>query len=305
MALRGTLTHRKIRRLAALLHISPCFALGVAESLWHVTAEQAPTGAIGIMRDEDIAMEMFYDGEPEVLIEAMLAAGLLERSDGHRLIVHDWHIHSDDSIDNKLSRRGARYANGEMPRMRRMSKVERGIAKDKMRELEFPVDHESVRTNGHAMPDRATNSHNGALPEPEPEPVLKTNNNLTLSEDRAVDDVVDDKDKKLSAPKKALRKQQRAAVERLFTYYLKGTERNPKMYELTHARMEKGLSRLEDCQRKCNGDLVKAEKLMGLAIDALLASEFHSGNNDRQTKYNDWIAHLFKSTEKLEWWLAK
>jgi hypothetical protein len=54
MALRGTLTHRKIRTLTRILGISPCFALGIVEALWHVTAEQAPAGNIGRMSDADI-----------------------------------------------------------------------------------------------------------------------------------------------------------------------------------------------------------------------------------------------------------
>jgi hypothetical protein len=97
----------------------------------------------------------------------------------------------------------------------------------------------------------------------------------------------------------------RAAVTRLFTYYLEQTNRKPKMYSLTAGRMDKGLSRLEDCRLKCDGDLVKAEKLMGLVIDALVASDFHQGKNEQRKEYTDWTDHLFKSTEKLEWWLTR
>ena len=117
--------------------------------------------------------------------------------------------------------------------------------------------------------------------------------------------VLSAKDERLPPGKRAIRKQQRAAVRRLFNYYLNGTERNPKLYSLTLARMDKGLLRLKDCQQKCDGDLVKAEKVMLLAIDAMLASEYHSGKNEQHKEYTDWIDNLFKSTEKLEWWLAR
>ena len=69
--------------------------------------------------------------------------------------------------------------------------------------------------------------------------------------------------------------------------------------------MDKGLSRFKDCCVKCGGDPEKAEKLMGFAIDAMMASEFHQGKNEQRKQYTDWINHLFKSTEKLEWWLAR
>jgi hypothetical protein len=162
---------------------------------------------------------------------------------------------------------------------------------------------------------------------PPPEPVgngkvlpMKPNgsahgNELFPEDDAGQDDAADSSvptdeaalaklDAHLPPKRRELRKLQRAAVRRLFGYYLKGTEKNPKLYTLTRARMDKGLSRLEDCLRKCDGDLEKAERVMGVAIDRLLASEFHMGKNEQRKVYCDWIAHLFKSTEKLEWWLA-
>lgn len=149
MALRGTLTHRKTRRLAQALSIPPCFALGILESLWHVTGEQAADGAIGRMTDEDLAMEMFYDGDAQELVEALVTSGLVDRHPIHRLIVHDWHLHSDDATDNRLSRATKIYASGAFPRMTKLSKEERV--------------HTCARfsTAGHKMP----------LPEPVPVPV--------------------------------------------------------------------------------------------------------------------------------------
>jgi DNA-binding Lrp family transcriptional regulator len=94
-------------------------------------------------------------------------------------------------------------------------------------------------------------------------------------------------------------------VHRLFKYYIERTDRHPRLYELTDQRMKKGLARLADCQRKCNGDLGKAEQLMKLAIDGLCESDFHMGKNEQKKQYIDWNDHLFKSTEKLEWWLAR
>lgn len=99
-------------------------------------------------------------------------------------------------------------------------------------------------------------------------------------------------------------KTSRAAVRRLFSKYLDGTDRSPRMYTLTPKRMTCGLARLEDCRKMC-GDLEKAEAMMGLAIEAMLQSKFHMGDNDQKKQYTDWIDNLFKNTEKLEWWLAR
>lgn len=170
MALRGTLTHRKTRRLARLLGISPAFALGLAEALWHVTAEQAPNGAIGKMSDEDIAEEMFYDGDPAALVRALVTANFLDTDDEHRLIVHDWHLHSDDATDMKVARSGnPYYANGARARMRRLSREDR----DKLC-AQSATPREPVRTKCHTVrtvcAQSATKSHEKPLPEPEPEP---------------------------------------------------------------------------------------------------------------------------------------
>lgn len=166
MALRGTLTHRKTRRLAQVLGISWCFALGIQESLWHVTAEQAPTGAIGRLSNNDIAMEMFYDGDPDALVRALISSELLEEHAEVRLVVHDWHVHSDDATDNKLARSHQRYANGMLPRMRRLSKKERDTAYTHFGEMcgVVATQEHAVRTESHGAPPPEP------VPEPEPEP---------------------------------------------------------------------------------------------------------------------------------------
>jgi DNA-binding protein Fis len=97
----------------------------------------------------------------------------------------------------------------------------------------------------------------------------------------------------------------KASVRRLFTYYIEQTGKNPKLYTLTDNRMKKGLSRLGDCLQKTGGKLDKAEEMMGMCIDELASSDFHMGKNENNRQYVDWIDHLFKSTEKLEWWMNR
>lgn len=109
MALRGTLTHRKTRRLAKILNIHPCFALGLLEALWHVTAEQQPDGGIGRMSDQDIADEMFYEGDATELISALHEAGWIDKHALLRFIIHDWQDHADQSVKRKVARHGSGF----------------------------------------------------------------------------------------------------------------------------------------------------------------------------------------------------
>jgi hypothetical protein len=106
MAIRGTLTHRKTRRLAAILKIELCHALGLIESLWHLTFEQTPCGDIGKISNQDIADELYTSIPGDVLIKALLEVGFIEEHTTHRLIVHDWQTWSDQTCKRKVIHRG-------------------------------------------------------------------------------------------------------------------------------------------------------------------------------------------------------
>lgn len=102
--------HRKFRKLARLLGISTAHARGLAESLWHVTAMRQPRGDIGAISDEDLADEMGEEIiEPAKLVNALVEAGLLDRSKEHRLVVHDWAEHCDNGVRMKLRNRNVDF----------------------------------------------------------------------------------------------------------------------------------------------------------------------------------------------------
>ena len=262
MALRGTLTHRKTRRLGNLMHIPACFALGIVESLWHVTGEQAPTGAIGKMTDEDIAMEMFYDGDASAMVLALVQSGFLEPNDEHRLIVHDWHIHSDDATDNKLSRNGMRYANGELPRMRRLSLKEREKA---CARYEEPC--AQMRTEAHEMP----------LPEPESCTRVQSQSPVPEPEEEQIP---------LSIPSTALPSSEVVTIWNTVTAgKLPTAKLTPKRQALIKTRLKEP-GWLPDFRAAC----------------AYLAeSSWHQGNNDRNWIATlDFILQAGKATELAE-----
>jgi hypothetical protein len=95
------------------------------------------------------------------------------------------------------------------------------------------------------------------------------------------------------------------AVTRVWDYYLEKFGKNSKLLSFTAARKQKGAARLRECLKKTGGNVEKAEELMRVALDALAASAFHRGENDRKRKYDSWEANAFKSQEQLEGWLER
>lgn len=168
MALRGTLTHRKTRRLAQLLGIEPPAALGYVEALFHVTGEQAIQGDIGRMSNADIAMEIFSSIDPDTLVKAYIDAGWIDTHPIHRLVLHDWSEHSDDAVDVKLARKGMTYADGSLPRMTKLSSEERGKICHKNGWPE-PIAPQKATESRNVAQNGTSRARACTLPEPDPD----------------------------------------------------------------------------------------------------------------------------------------
>lgn len=110
MAKRGTFTITKFKRLYMALKVPEYAAAGLLEMLWHLTAKEAPAGNIGKLDDEDIALGVGWDGEPQALIDALVSAKWLRRHAVHRLVVHDWSEHADDATKKLIARKGLVFA---------------------------------------------------------------------------------------------------------------------------------------------------------------------------------------------------
>ncbi len=96
-----------------------------------------------------------------------------------------------------------------------------------------------------------------------------------------------------------------SALREIWDYYIQQTARNPKTCFFPPLRKCKGLARLRECMSKTGGELEKAEGLMKLAIDRLVASDFHMGRDTKTNgkRYCDWENHVFRSYEQMEgWW---
>lgn len=95
---RGTPRHPKMYALAEALAIPLPFAVGILEMLWHHAGEVAQRGDIGSLPDRAIAEAVGWPKKPTLLIDGLVSAKWLDRDADHRLIIHDWPEHCEQSV---------------------------------------------------------------------------------------------------------------------------------------------------------------------------------------------------------------
>lgn len=104
--LRGTPQHPKTLALIRTLGVLKPHAVGLLELLWHFTATYAPAGDIGRWPDAVIEGACGWEGDSGALLAALVSCGWVDEHPTHRLLVHDWHEHSDRHVRRKLARHG-------------------------------------------------------------------------------------------------------------------------------------------------------------------------------------------------------
>jgi len=109
----NTIQHPKLLRLRRRLSIPTWGAVGLLESLWHLTAQHAKDGAIGkTFTNEDIANAIGWEDCPNNLIEALVSSGWLDMCESNRLVVHDWHEHCPEFVKGNIRRMKKAFATG-------------------------------------------------------------------------------------------------------------------------------------------------------------------------------------------------
>jgi len=96
--------HTKLKRLMRALQIPQYAAVGILESLWHLTAREAFMGNIGKLSNEDIAISIGWEGDPCSLINALVSSVWIDEDAKDRLRVHDWLDHADDTTKKAIAR---------------------------------------------------------------------------------------------------------------------------------------------------------------------------------------------------------
>lgn len=114
---RGTLEHPKMARLIRLLDIERWGAAGLLESIWQFTAKYAIQGDIGRWSNQEIADGIGWSGRhgtPDEMISALIESRWLDCCRKHRLVVHDWAEHCDDSVRKTMKNRNLSFLFPEM-----------------------------------------------------------------------------------------------------------------------------------------------------------------------------------------------
>ena len=106
---RGTPRHPKIQDLQESLGMPLYSCVGILELLWHFAAEHAPQGDVGRYADKRIEAAIGWYGGAGKVVRALLAARWLDSHPVHRLLIHDWGDHADESVRRKLSRAGLTF----------------------------------------------------------------------------------------------------------------------------------------------------------------------------------------------------
>lgn len=103
---RGTPDHPKTQLLGFGLSLQKWGAVGVLECLWHFAALYALQGDVGRFTDEQIAGALGWPpADAPRLIRCLTDAGWLDRCRCHRLRIHDWPDHADQTVERVLTNR--------------------------------------------------------------------------------------------------------------------------------------------------------------------------------------------------------
>lgn len=127
--------------LCAALGCRKSTGIGILHLLWEWAADYVPQGDIGKYSDRVIANAVDWDGDPQDLILKLTEAKWVDKHPEHRLVIHDWPEHCEDSTHIKLARQVLDFADGSRPRLTRLHAKER-------EEIErIYVERESARAN--------------------------------------------------------------------------------------------------------------------------------------------------------------
>jgi len=82
-------------------------AMGLLESLWLLAQKSAHRGDVGRQLDnEDIAIELEWDGDADSLISALVETRWLDRCVENRLVIHNWADHAPRYIHGIVAKKG-------------------------------------------------------------------------------------------------------------------------------------------------------------------------------------------------------
>jgi len=122
---RGTPGHPKFLDLQSALDLGHFATLGILEAIRHFAAEYAHDGALGRFSNRLIAIKIEWTGDPDKLVKALVQTRWLDEHPEHRLLVHDWPDHCEDTVHRRIARARSLFANGQLPKTSGLGVAER------------------------------------------------------------------------------------------------------------------------------------------------------------------------------------
>ena len=122
---RDAFNHHKFKKLARALKLPVWAVEGLMARIWNFTARRCPSGDIGRFSPEDLAIDIDYDDDPEVLLEILHDISLVDKRTDGIFIIHDWSDHCEDTTHRTVARRREFFANGNPPDLAKLLKSER------------------------------------------------------------------------------------------------------------------------------------------------------------------------------------
>lgn len=183
---RGATRHPKVMNLAHELGIVRHHAVGILEDLWHWTAKYAPSGSLAACSDQTLAEGIGHDGDPHRLVEALVKTRWVDQHPMHRLVVHDWPDHAEDSVHSALARAGRLFCNGRQPKVGRLAGEERVKAMEllALAVARYPGEASQTSLLGDSAESpprlRGASAEESALPLPLPLPTAQQQPHPTL-----------------------------------------------------------------------------------------------------------------------------
>jgi len=92
----------KFQKLMRKLKESRRGTIGLLEGLWLAVAKNCPQGDIGRFTNEEIAIMVDWEGDPDHLVNALVECRWLDACRLNRLVVHDWDEHCPTYVKGNL-----------------------------------------------------------------------------------------------------------------------------------------------------------------------------------------------------------
>jgi hypothetical protein len=155
----------KFKKLQALGKLRHWEAMGLLDALWQFAMINAPLGDIGRESNEDIAFAIEWDPDDiDRIVEVLVRVGWLDVHDEHRLLIHDWPDHCEDSVHMRVARSRSYFADGTMPKLGRIGGAERAALEQFYKGTESAKHAQSVRTDCARREEEAHTTSAGRVP---------------------------------------------------------------------------------------------------------------------------------------------